>query len=76
MEDQNKRTFELNNLMCAACANLNIEYITIHRGTLLCSYCLDDYLDSNYSGNETAFDSWLKYQRQRIKEDEEATEDE
>ena len=54
-------------LMCAGCENTDCEYFTTFKGTLLCSYCLDDFLKESYIGR--VFELWLADQRSKMKED-------
>lgn len=56
-------------LVCAGCENHDCDYFTMFKGTLLCSYCLEDFLNENYVGRE--FEIWLERQRKKMKEDKE-----
>ena len=48
---------------CAGCENRVVDSFSLHRGTLLCGYCLEDWL--NYTNNpcEIKFHQWLLGQR-------------
>jgi len=43
---------------CAGCENRVVDSFSLHRGTLLCGYCLEDWL--NYTNNpcEIKFHQW------------------
>lgn len=56
-------------IICVGCENVDIEHITFHRGTLLCSYCLDDWLKRGGAVTETQFHDWLIEQRTKMRKD-------
>jgi len=60
---------ETENLMCAGCENNDCEFFTIHKGTLLCSYCLEDWMDYGAIPDNFQFHRWLIHQREKMKKD-------
>lgn len=54
-------------LMCVACENVEVNYLTIWNGALICSYCLEDFFKEHSTVN--VFECWVKQQRKRMSED-------
>ena len=60
---------ETENLMCAGCENIECEFYTIYKGCLLCSYCLDDWLNYGAVPGDFQFQRWLIEQRDKNRKD-------
>ncbi len=48
---------------CAGCENTIVDSLSFHRGTLLCGYCLGDWLNYTNNPGEEIFHRWLLGQR-------------
>ena len=44
---------------CAGCENKIVDSVSLHRGTLLCRYCLEDWLSYAKNPCEELFHRWL-----------------
>jgi len=53
------------NIICVACENYTCDYFTIFNGYLMCSYCVDDWLNTK----NIDFSQWLRKQRNKMRKD-------